>query len=82
MTFDVIKKYLLVEVEKMRHPLDSNEDVVFNHNLDQFSSILEESVFYYDFVKAVEKTYSEIFIPLYAKTMGNFEWMQQLDLIV
>lgn len=77
-TFDVIKKYLLIEVEKMRHP----SDVVFNYNLDAFMEILEESGFYYDFVKAVEKRYSEIFLPLYAKTMGNLEWMEQLDLIV
>jgi hypothetical protein len=81
-TFDVIKKYLLIEAEKMRRSIDSNEDVVFNYNLDVFMTILQESNYYYDFVKAVEKSHSEFFVPLYAKTMGNLEWMQQLDLIV
>jgi len=81
-TFGAIKKYLMVEVEKMRRPLETNEDVVFNYNLDKFITILDESVFYYDFVKSVEKQYPEIYLPLYGRTMGNFKWLQQVEMIV
>lgn len=81
-SFDSVRSALLEEVDTMRKQIASNEDVVFNYNLDSFIRILQNSTDYFDFVRAAGKLYPEIFDPLYKKTLGNMAWMEKNHLFV
>ena len=79
--FDFLRSELVNELHRMRKQVVSNEDVVFNYNLDNFIDILNVSVDYYQFVNKVEKLFPEIFKPLYKKALGNIEWMEKSKLV-
>jgi len=81
-SFDSVRSALMEEVDVMRKQIASNEDVVFNYNLDSFIRILENSVDYFDFVRTAGKLYPEIFSSLYKKTLGNMAWMEKNHLFV
>ena len=79
--FDFLRSELINELICMRKQVVSNEDVVFNYNLDNFIDILNVSVDYYQFVNKVEKLFPEIFKPLYKNALGNIEWMEKRKLV-
>lgn len=81
-SFDVVRSALLIETENMRKQVATEADVVFNYNLDSFIRILQNSIDYFHFVRTVEKLYPEFFKPLYKKTLGNMQWMEQHQLFV
>jgi hypothetical protein len=81
-SFDSVRSSLRVEIDAMRKQIESNDDVVFNYNLDSFIRILENSVDYFDFVRTAGNLYPEFFSPLYKKTLGNMQWMEQHHLFV